>query len=136
MREWEGRSQRETQSSCTGKSGKFKSAQISPGRKIEQGVGEGVACQELKQRCEDVAEAASGEAGGRAYRRGAGRRWKVPRELLPLKWAIAGKHSTSVMGSGTVGTGVSTVNVGRDCTLSGKSQATDECEEEGVGCRD
>lgn len=58
MRDWEGRSQRETQSSCIRKSGKFKSTQILPDWKREQGVGEGVACQELKQRGEDVAEAA------------------------------------------------------------------------------
>ena len=41
-----------------------------------------------------------------------------------------------MMGSGTVGTGVSAVDMGRDCALSGKSQLTNECEEEGVGFRD
>ena len=88
------------------------------------------------QRGEVVAEAAGEEAGARAYRRGAGRRWRVPRERLPLKCAVARKHSTSVMGSGAVGTGVSAVDMGRDCALSGKSQLTNECEEEWVGCRD
>ena len=128
MREWEGRSQRETQSSCIRKSGKFKSAQISPDWKIEQEVGEGVACKEFKQRGEGVTEAARAEAGARAYRRGPGRRRKVPRERLPLKWAIAEKPSTSVLGLGTVGTGVSVVSMGSD-----KSQITDKCEEKGVG---
>ena len=42
--------------------------------------------------------------------------------------AIAEKPSTSVLGLGTVGTGVSVVSRGSD-----KSQVTDECEEEGVG---
>ena len=41
-----------------------------------------------------------------------------------------------MMESGTVGTGVSAVDMGRDCALSGKSQLTNECEEEGVGFRD
>ena len=51
-----------------------------------------------------------------------------PKGQLPLKWAIAEKPSTSVLGLGTVGTGVSVVSRGSD-----KSQVTDECEEEGVG---
>lgn len=60
-----------------------------------------------------------------------------PKGAIAFEMGTAGKHSTSVMGVGHCGDRrVSAVNVRRDLHLFLKSQATDECEEEGVGCRD